>query len=746
MLRARCALVGKLPPRLPQRWDLAWDMCVVGLLVVSPRTLYGGPLTRFTPEEDLLHKYWGTGEDAYTVTVERSAALAEPCQLSYGDGTYRGRAKRFLFPLPAGSIEAILARDDFVVDRQAGVFLTGWDVLRRWSWPPAGPGQVMCLTLPAHVAKCAAHGVWPQLLMLGRWPCVAKIFDGWPPLCYFNRHARNILLQPLNDDDDTQHGINEAIDRIQQWAPTLLAHARHAAAFGLELSAAQDMQSELEATVVYLRRVAAVFNPNAATELEADSASHAYPMAALITHLRHANLLKFTGALRQSIEHSVATAVPLAMQMPARAALNQRLAVPSQETVRVWKFMFDAAFSKWFATKDVAALGRDTDAMPLFYVWSDSSPQGKRNWQITQLHYVSPHELQALAFAVDSLAQGAAHKDFDDDCSSSRANSVALAETSSSEGSAQDEPDLTDLEEDLGGIVSEKAPQGSAGADRKRHTRTVFRALRWHVPPPSGLGAARESLQHKLGAVLHSLRMSCDSDAKLQDMANHTFSVTTDMGTELGLSDAVGCAELWSYFTPALPGMPGGPAAEVLEPDEGTVQELAPAAVARQLQDHVFPMSIPIPGLCHILDNATHDLLDSLPGWGDYLPHLQTMTDLLCQPWSRERFDATCTKGRGLNHFEGMFDRSFKPIVGWRWGTLCDTLSWLTVLRIPLQAAWDSQAFNFGWELGEGYGGNQRAPGRREWERTPLDADAVTRAVTSSWFGSTRRCGCACRV
>eukprot|EP00974_Lingulodinium_polyedra_P103852 10051790-Lingulodinium_polyedra.AAC.1 len=151
-----------------------------------------------------------------------------------------------------------------------------------------------------------------------------------------------------------------------------------------------------------------------------------------------------------------------------------------------------------------------------FSMWVDSSPQGGRNWVLTHMHSIcnpAPAKLMELAMVVDTLAAAPSLAEGSDGGSGSDS---ADSDTDSADSDPDPDPDASDscgleLETDAGDVAMAGTDDAAAATDRlqrlsaRRLTRRLCRGFEWHSPPPAAVGSARENLQQKCAAVLHSL-------------------------------------------------------------------------------------------------------------------------------------------------------------------------------------------------------------------------------------------------
>ena len=409
-----------------------------------------------------------------------------------------------------------------------------------------------------------------------------------------------------------------------------------------------------------------------------------------------------------------------------RQALVERMLarrlVPCAFTIRRARFFLDAA---------IAVTMRDEffgDTLPL-YLWADSSPQGSLNWNLAQFHRLEsndPERLLSLVLAIDTLSPRACRVRHDEE-SGEDSDGLSLDGSVSDNDATPDvdEPNETlppspgmevDDADQSGPSVPELATAGKARASppiplsppgnaiapsqmppstsTRRLTRCIFKMFSWHCPTPCALGSGSEKLSDKAACICHSVRLECRSQDQLEAALSRCVSITTDMGTELGLSDVIkGTFSEW--FPEALR------AVHSIECDAGgdsvsaVAQESGPGP---GMTAFMFGRAIPVPGLLHVLDNATQQINQkSLKFWPRFENHLRCLCKLLCRRHSRDRFIRHCLEERSAPaHICAQFKHEFKSIVEWRWGTLFQVLRWLLPLRLSLRIWWSSEHYLHG--------------------------------------------------
>ena len=118
------------------------------------------------------------------------------------------------------------------------------------------------------------------------------------------------------------------------------------------------------------------------------------------------------------------------------------------------------------------------------YLLTDASPQGGKEWLMTEYTFVAAAGVEAMSDAVNTLS-------------------------------------LADAE--AGRAALEEA------------NRCVLASVDQHFMPPAVLGKLAMSLLHKCNAILHQVKLETDSEAALRDFLMSIVSFTTDQGIELSL-------------------------------------------------------------------------------------------------------------------------------------------------------------------------------------------------------------------
>lgn len=360
----------------------------------------------------------------------------------------------------------------------------------------------------------------------------------------------------------------------------------------------------------------------------------------------------------------------------------------------------DAAFALLF--RDVI----DGNSGPI-YLWCDSSPQGGVDWLLSIFDYVLDselpqcfHHMQKIYASVDTL------------------NRLVL------EGEPRPLP----------GQVAEALQQ--VGLDRLAASKFLTQAIRRHRQMPMGLGSGASSLEYKCQALAIKFFHESSSFEALRAIGRRVYSLTVDMGVEVGVSEAKG-GDLVSYLPPWMSDL------DSLRPDSGL------EALSCVSDHHFLPNALLSAGLDHIANNLLSDMDQALTCWSEWLPGFKALSHLLSHKHLLVRLIARCIDGTSFTPLARMFETCVEPVAKWRWGTIVKTLPSILSLQNALNLVWDEGKFLNRGEALQGQDGSdvfnlaivtQTIKSRRWWSfgRMLLHLHAVGN-FPSAW-GSGCRC------
>ena len=243
--------------------------------------------------------------------------------------------------------------------------------------------------------------------------------------------------------------------------------------------------------------------------------------------------------------------------------------------------------------------------------------------------------------------------------------------------------------------------------DVLERTEQARRSMFRHTFPPTALGLRQTTLSHKVHAFLHSLRLEHKTWLQLQGFLSSTFAYTSDMGTEGSFNlTQVDVPEYFPYWpdqtsnsTLSLQFDEDGGA---LEDDGAGVGELPDGAAEQPQQQQEragdtvrvdLSSALYVPGMFHIIDNATKDVLKKSEVREATVKTMLESVLLFFNAFHRRKwFVAKCCVGR----FEGysVFFQSASPKLegGRAWGVVSAGVAWVLERKLMLQQAWNSDS------------------------------------------------------
>ena len=259
---------------------------------------------------------------------------------------------------------------------------------------------------------------------------------------------------------------------------------------------------------------------------------------------------------------------------------------------------------------------------------------------------------------------------------------------------AQLNKDMSQLDADEGRLDLDQLQ------DVLERTEEIRRAMFRHTFPPTGFGVRQSTLTHKLHAFLHSLRLEHSTWRDLQGFLDCTFTYTSDMGTESGFNLAT--VDIPSYF----PYWPDGVSNSHLTmeftgesdvedvPIQGGIEDLPQEPVQpADLQCLQLEGGLYLPGMFHVIDNATKDVLKKSEVWEHSVKSMLEGVLLFFNAFHRRKwFVARCCVGRFRAW--SMFFESACPLLdgGRAWGVVSAGVAWVLERKRVLQQVWRADA------------------------------------------------------
>ena len=297
--------------------------------------------------------------------------------------------------------------------------------------------------------------------------------------------------------------------------------------------------------------------------------------------------------------------------------------LPSESTVSRARLYLDVSFMQHWREewkRHMGQLGTKVDDPAALFMLADSSPQGHQNWFMVEVFGVRAGMLSEAAKLFEDLY------------------ALQLKDSISSE----------ELE-------------------KSRSWVEELRACKFHhVLPPSALGPRHATLSHKTHALLHAMRLEADGWGQVQRILSSVASITSDQGVEMGLNlvrarlDSLfpywmqGCADLQVDS-----GVGHG-----CTQDEVGAQQLLLRQQNRDAEPEPDPdpdfislrKSLFVPGMFHITDGITKDMLKECKLWPDMKVHFEHILSFFHMYQRRSMFLQAClSQLPELRGFKGLF-------------------------------------------------------------------------------------------
>ena len=240
-------------------------------------------------------------------------------------------------------------------------------------------------------------------------------------------------------------------------------------------------------------------------------------------------------------------------------------------------------------------------------------------------------------------------------------------------------------------------PERCSQEQRAAHCKWLCESVVVHVSIPAGLGLGHTNISSKVAASMYATSFECSNWSELEAM-NHSFrAMRTDMGTELGLT-SFAAENLHSALPEWHPWRRDW--APAFRRDDDPEDELD----VSESTPKMMPNAVPIPGMCHMVDNLLHDVDVRLGGWEPFYESLKNCSALLCQDQARRRVWKTCVqKTHGSS--SALFELSVPSLYEKRWSAVLMFLQRALPLLRLLRGCWDEQRYkadisNSGQEAG----------------------------------------------
>ena len=615
--------------------DQCREVRVVGLCFLQQGCPWTGPLCGWGQEADLLRSYLQLPANAFSACVRRSALLAESvrierrekhdsradraCSAAESAWSYASHGHDAWYPHGLG--EDYLAwqlRDGRAVEE----LLVSWGVFDGARFP--------CVSVVEPIATLIFAGRWHTLVMRKSWLVARQLFprDLWENL----PDDPYRFDAPLAFEGELEpERFRELATRMREWAPAVLAEVRNSAGN----AEAEGERLALESGVLMLQHLADALSPGHLLRVrDGHRGGFAYNAATLLQCLRVSRLLRGTSSLKEVCEQAVQFMFPT---LVAKSVLQQwrdsAHLVPSGYTQHVARFHLDAALILLARSESGVAAAR--------WVTADSSPQLSRDWLLSTATVVRKDVLCKVAAAARAL-------------SSARVWREAHAD--------------------------ELLPRDTAQSTLL-HEKLLRDEMLKHHFLPSAMGMGATTLTCKVAALLFVWFFECRGLAGLMQMLDSVVSVTTDLGTEAGIT-AYKAEDVQRL-------LPSWMLAEPLRDAEEAEPEVQPW----RCRPSLLPRAIPVPGALHLMHNMNAELHHALEFFEQFWHGLKQLELLLSHRGRRERLLETCIRGSPLECQRHLFERGCGSLYEKRWGEVHRFCRALLNVFVQLRCAWDARKY-----------------------------------------------------
>ena len=283
--------------------------------------------------------------------------------------------------------------------------------------------------------------------------------------------------------------------------------------------------------------------------------------------------------------------------------------------------------------------------------------------------------------------------------------------------------------------LSNRVALGLDAATEKDIVAELSRLLVLRQGVPTAVGSGKMSLRHKMSAVTHSCRLQLNSWSETAAWITQTFSWTGDMGTESGVSHY--SDNLLDMFGEWVRDADFDKDDQHTEPDFDYQEESpivpdsfpdsVPESSAHQRRAYATDCrrSIYVPGLLHIIHNATADLQSVLAHWPAYVRQLKAVAKMLSKRKYRDRLIETCFRDEPQSAYVHDIEQYCHSVHDGRWGTVFAAVAGLVPLEAPLRYAWSSERYRLRSRLDKTDEGPETA-----------QVQLVDSALSSNFFGA----------
>ena len=460
-----------------------------------------------------------------------------------------------------------------------------------------------CIVVPVAqpLLKLILAKQWVAIPCMGRWLALTQQLPG--------QIQESIIGLPYSDpprpeDGDLSRGrLLSLIRLVQDMCPAALQQ--------LTVQEAVEKRLEMAGAVSWLRNILANLPGDA---FRSHRSARLYQSVFLVKSMLMSRLVPSYVCLKELSVNALQLMFPSLLDTAAKDLLNAKHVFPSAGSKHALRLCLDVALLLW-RRRQVA------EEPCVRFAGADSSPQHGFNWLLSSSFYVPKRMVTSLFYAVQRMERDAGCR-------------------MAGESWQQDEQ------------------------SRKDHA-LLLAHLRLEHDIPVALGHSAESVAHKCAALLHKWALRVGSREALREFTSTFFSMCSDMGTELGVSqfrihDAttllpswllpdVMCADLadnWVDEASVGENLWTSDLAEAPQPVRNALD--LPSQASQPENMFFLPSAIQVPGALHIVNNALKEVSGSMAYWETWFEQLKAFEAL----WScgrLQRFINYCVRPSALH-------------------------------------------------------------------------------------------------
>ena len=582
-------------------------------------------------------RYWAKPIDAFFANVDKYWSLEEPTAAHFRQrkaGRSMGVSAEFLrqgvrVKVGDGLFHNIHDLLDCAICSAAGSPRCVREILREGGYDGNRQQRVLTICLPEPLVRLLCHGLLPHVMLLARWQGALDLWPAWPDL----RWAAAVKGQHLQTQPGpvtAEHIRSLAID-LRRWSSRII---------GEQAADAEGPSDEQQLLETHVRRLDAFHEsmvPQDSTE-HWGKRSRKYAGRLLLSLVFASRSLKSAGSLNKELLKKMVDLLPAGLRDLALEALaNENFHLPRWD-------------SRLVLVVDVALMlfrRRTFRAQAARFILADSSPQAGHDWLICKVRCIDASRLKVVFEAISALAH---------DAKRAADENMAFED--------DDEPCLA-----------------HERLDRAAMFDILKRALEVSTLPPLALGLGRTTLTDKICTLLFGVFLDHGFEY-LEEFLDSIISITTDMGTELGMGD---------YQCEAATNLLPNYVLDSVMMQDGMDTEGKP--LLETSVRFLFNSCLTVVGMLHVFSNASKDVYKCLSCWGTLYTSLKILEKLVTSGDRLRKFVHVCVTPSP--HDAGPFSCVAPHLYDKRWGEVFNFCCWLNDSRRLeiLRATWDTRLF-----------------------------------------------------